>query len=146
MNRRDSILAAIQARFLTITVPTYHTNFGTAVYLWRSKQLMDDNLPAGVIRDLRDDFLEPRPHDSDHHRMTVQIEVMNKPGTDGATFARHAMADVIKSIGTDYTWGGLAITTEILNTEMQVEEAEKVVTGGIVTIAVDFRTVAWQEE
>lgn len=60
MNRHDSILAAINTRFTGIsTAGGYHTDFLT-VDIWRTKQLLDANLPACIIRDKSVVYLEPR--------------------------------------------------------------------------------------
>ena len=139
---RQQIVSAIDARLKGILISGgYETNAGQHVFDWRVEETEEDVLPALIYRDTTvessvDSF-------SAHaHKMTVTILALATDSTPMAEI-RKIIADVDKAIGVDHTWGNLAIMTERVGDTSEIEMAEKKYAASQITIAVTFRTVAW---
>ncbi len=137
-SKRQQIVMAIDARFKTIkTVNGYETNAGNNVYEWRSSPMIESELPGLIYRDTQE--TEALSIGYQVHTLTIEIEGY-VVGSAAPASLRKLIADVIKAIGTDPLWGGLAEDTRPVEETIQVEQEERRIAGARIKIEVDYRT------
>lgn len=143
----DQIISAIKTRFEAIAVGSdYYTTF-EKVY---------DNFPniASIeavktkiinLRDVSEDKLgeasesSKQLHDID---MLVEIDIIAK-GSEAVNI-RKMKADILKSIGTDLTWGALAFDTNYISSQRNRKDIYgKYISDLTITIGIQFRKNAW---
>jgi hypothetical protein len=139
--RREDIIGALETRLKTISVVNgYHTALGSHIFVWLPAVINESERPAANVRDMDDSIVRSSvPYDT--HEMSVEIDVASTT----VTALRQAIYDVYKAIGTDPTFGGLAIDTALLGDAFEVDQLEKVVTGAVISVTVTFRTSNYQE-
>lgn len=107
INLRQRLVDAIMTRLQTITVANgYETNLGARVYEWRTTPLGADEMPGLIFRDT--DEVIPQTGLVEEHEITLEIEMYASSGVATPATTRKAIADVIKCVGADVTFGGLA--------------------------------------
>lgn len=144
--QRQKIMDALSTRMATIlTTGGYYTNIGAKVSTWRAKPYATAELPAINIRDLKE-TIEAREQPMAYHYRSLDVElqvVCNSATSD--TTVRQMITDVEKAIGTDPTFGGLAIDTEALGDEINVKQEENLISGATISIQILYRTLRFQE-
>lgn len=149
-NDLDSqITAAIKARFEAITVVGGNYNYAY-------EEVYDDYpggnaaLPESLLRviNIRDnnealDGTREQANDTLHDiRYTKFIDVIGR-GYSAAEL-RKMKNDILKSIGTDLTWGGLAFHTEFINARRNARDAfGNIISDWTIEIDIIFRKNAW---
>lgn len=153
--KRKSIIDAVKTRMKTITTAAgYRTGIGANVGIYRTD--MPREITAGNtfymdisdVREGREESAALTVHNVWALRLLVEVAVFAWKGNDTADFIREAMSDILKAIGTDYTFGGLATHCTIdsdLN-EMNVEQNDSRVGWGIVRFYIHYRINAWSGE
>jgi hypothetical protein len=140
--RRDSIVAAVKARLEAVnTTGGYHTNLSGRVTEWSPTTRATWGI---ALVPAREDVTEMLTGDYWRRRLTLSILI----GVDGSTSAAavsQIIEDIYKAIGTDIKWGANAINTTPVGFDMEVDQNEKRITGATITVAIDYRTGAWQE-
>lgn len=142
---RQKITDAVSARLALIkTVNGYETDLGLKVFEWRVAEIPESDLPAAVYRDIGCDTSDSEGSSMGYHlhSLNMEIELFASGSTSPATM-RKMIADVFKAIGVDDTWGGLALTTRPQGDKADVEQEEKKFTNTLVSIVVEFETLAW---
>jgi hypothetical protein len=126
---RQQIITAVDTRLKTITtVNGYNTNLGNNIFEWRDAPLQESELPGAVYRDLQQTTVMAVGYHE--HALALEILILLS-GTEAATTIRKLIADVIKCVGTDRTWGTLAEDTlPVSDEEIAIEHAGKKI-GGI---------------
>lgn len=155
--KRQTIMTAIKTRMQGILkTSSYQTDIGNHVITDRPRLLGPDGsigsaiveaseLPCVIISDPQDD-IAPDTFTTDLHRLTVELEVRAENSATTETEVRKMMADVYKAIGTDTTWGGVAVSTERIPPDEKIHiQGDKIIGGALIKIAVVFQTDAWQE-
>ncbi len=145
-NTRQSIIDTIDTQLKTIlTANGYDTDLGSNVFEWRQVPLQASELPALIYRDAMSET-EIIVLDKHTHKLTLEVEVKTEPGAIDGTLARKMIADVVKAIGVDHTWGALAIKTDPLNSEIIFDEGgkEKIISGAIINFEIMYRTDLWR--
>jgi hypothetical protein len=106
-SKRQTIVDAIDARFKTILVSPggYETNLGANVFPWKTTPFTDDELPGLAYRDL--DETNDISIGQWEHAMMLEIDIHVFSETDAMAALRAAIKDVVTSIGSDTTFGGL---------------------------------------
>lgn len=145
---RQQIMTAVAARLAGILVASgYETNLGENVFEWRDPSLQASELPALVYRDISDDRIEILDlMGADSHTqmgLTCEIELHGSEGSTTPATLRSMIADVISAIGTDMTWGGLALFTEYLSDETSVGQADKIMGMTTVRIRINYIMKVW---
>ena len=107
---RQSILNAIKTRLQSITVVNgYETDIGSNVNMWHTTDFQETELPAIDLRDPAEE-VETR---GGNHICTLTIEIEAKvSGSASDITMRDIIADIIKAVGTDPTFGGLTQDTK----------------------------------
>jgi len=142
----DQIIAAMKLRFEAITAGAdYYTTF-EKVY---------DNFPniASIekakikiinLRDVSDDKRGQAESSQslDDIDMLVEIDIIAR-GSEAANI-RKMKADILKSIGTDLTWGGLAFDTNYIGSQRNRKDIYgNVISDLTITIGIQYRKNAW---
>jgi hypothetical protein len=72
--------------------------------------------------------------------LTVILEIAVVESTDGPAEIRGVMADLEVSINIDRTWGGLALESELMLSEMEIEHLENKVMIARIPLKIQFIT------
>lgn len=136
--KRQQIMTAVGTRLGTITLANgYVTNLGTNVSYWHDLPL-EYAQEALVYRDESQDYSQAnRVQDCLLH---VELEAV----VLGATRAGDALSDLIRAIGVDATWGGLAVSTQLVRDEIAVETDGREVAQVLLQFDIAYRTPLWQ--
>lgn len=145
---RQTIITALDTRLKAILISSgYITNLGQHIFEWRSVDLQETDLPAIIYRDISSGEALPvtimGANSLREYPLEVLIEIHGADGSTTPAQMRSMIADVIKAIGTDPTFGGLAVMTEYLGDETSVEQADKTMGSTTVRIRIIYRTKIW---
>lgn len=135
--KRHEILVAIGDRLREITIPNgYHTDIGVYTAYWVT-DLTEYGSSAVTWRDPEEEtIVNNRFHDNS---LSVELEAIvftTIPLLDGCLL----LADLIKAVGVDPTWGGLAIKTDIAGNEKTVETSGQTAVRVILNLQILYRT------
>jgi hypothetical protein len=115
--QRQQIVDAVKTRFALITIANgYQTDIGQKQTEWnpgpRGADPESDELPGHDIRD-EDETAEIKDKNSGTYSRSLEIVALGyvKEAGDGAALTRKALEDMIRAVGKDPTWGGLARRT-----------------------------------
>jgi hypothetical protein len=141
MSKRQQIVNAVDARFKAIKIANgYNTDLGNKVYRWKSTDIDRIETMALIYRDLKAPVLDA-PHNKSDHNLLFEADIIAKAGTLTDDEVRKMLDDVNKAIGVDWTWGGLAIRTAIIeNAISDIEQADKIVGVGKIIFEILYRT------
>lgn len=140
---RQQIVEAIDARLKTILKKNgYFSDVGNNVFEWRESGIAAAELPALVYRDKVEEIEGFTMLEYDH-RLVVDVDVVAEPGSVGVEEVRKIIADVFAAIGTDDRWGGLALDSWPIGTEIETAEDANVITGALVRFGVSYQTNKW---
>ena len=142
----QAIIDAIMARFKTIAAgDNYYTTFGDNVFDSRTEPLDDSELPGITIHDA-DEPVEIDNAENFHTcKITVFIDVIVAKNP-AASDIRKAKNDILKSIGTDITWSGLAVITKHITTASNlVNQQGDLVANRRIQIEITYRKPAWSK-
>lgn len=145
-SKRQLICSAVDARLKTIlTSAGYNSDLGKNVFEWRPTPLEINELPAVNWRDISegDSNASAGTIGYHNHTLTFELRVLTAKGKTTAKEIRAILADIIEAISIDQTWGGLAIRTDPVSNEMEVEEAEHIIGGTTVTFIITYQTKKW---
>jgi hypothetical protein len=146
-SKRDQIFAAVKARFATITVAAgYQTDIGANVLEWQLTALDNGQLPASLLSDpVEETSTEGSKNSATYTRLLTIVAQLVLAETDAtATMARKALADVIKAIGTDDKWGGLARRTLPKKDELVVDSESARIGGARIEFIVEYSRAPWE--
>lgn len=137
--KRDQIVAALATRMGTIATPTYNTNAGANVDVWRVTPYNENELPAINIMDVRDELEGEQIPASQDWMLGVRIHCIANLNQVPDGILRSMIADVYKAIGVDDTFGNLAIQTNLENDDSEIEQKEKRTGVGTVNVSIQYR-------
>ncbi len=141
---RQQIIDKLDTRFKAILVTGgYKTNIGNHVFDWLDRDLADTELDALTYRDKSND-IELESFSKQSNNITVEIEIKTKSGSTTAQQTRLMIKDVYRAIGTDETWSGLAIETQPVSEEMDLDFSDKKIGSAKVVIKILYETTKWQ--
>ena len=122
----------------TISVANgYETALGLNVFEWREEPLQESEVPGAIWRDT--DSAAILTIGSHNHGMTVEVEIFAL-GTTAPTIMRKAMSDVIKLVGLNRTWTGLAEDTEPGDEDINTEKESRRIASATVSFGVIYTT------
>lgn len=137
---RQQIMDTIATRLATILISNgYKTNAGSNVYPWREFGLPDTKLPAIFFRDTNDEPEQFTVGNVDNV-LTVEVTATSAKSATSDQQVREMIADVIKAVGVDETWGNLAEFTLLPDAGMAVEELEKTTFSAQIDLRVEYQT------
>lgn len=128
---RQQIIDAIQPRFEGITVNNgYQTDVGRNVFLWRETPLESEELPGVVFRDKTVKKLE-ETFGAVIYDLPIEVVVFMAESGTTTDELRKAVADILKAIAVDVSWGAIAEDTQIPDSDsMDIDHGDKI-RGGI---------------
>jgi hypothetical protein len=132
---RQQIIDKIESRLGTILVSNgYETNIGNNVFPWL--MTAPTSLPAAVFRDPTRDI---SVHNEAHlFTLSVEVEVFGAAGfTDDDI--RKMVQDVVRAFGTDATWDGLALDTNLVSDCAVIDTQANAVKSGLIKFTVTYR-------
>jgi hypothetical protein len=143
---RQRICSAFDTRLKGITVAAgYATNVGQNVFEWIPAVIDQDQTPGILWMDVDESPSNLTTagtigyHD---HRLRIEARIIASGSTSIATI-RKALADVVRAIGVDTTWGGLASRTNPVANDMDAEKADRLAAAMRLTIEIDYTTHKW---
>lgn len=140
---RQDIIDAIDTLMKTIkTTAGYKTNGGNNVFDWLDRDLADSELDAIIYRD-RNNQIAQETFDKVTNNLDLEIEVKTKNTTDTAKRVRELIEDVYKAIGTDETFGGLALETIPVSEEMDVRQSDEITGSARLVIRITYQSNKW---
>lgn len=147
---RDQIMLAVENRLRDILqINGYNTNLGSNVFPWELADIPDTSRPAVTCRDVSREIIQ---HVASHmHKLTIELE-MFPLSTDAAPAdsIRLFIQDVVNAIGTDTTWGGLAITAHVIGdafivTDPLTSPPAPAIKSGMITMVITYRGEEFSE-
>lgn len=141
---RDQVVAAVVAQLQTINTGNgYLTDLAAEdVYEWRGWAFEPDETPALIVRDTTD-TPAPLAYDTWQHALTIEIEAVAVAPVGQSTAAatlRNLLADILKAVQADETWGDLAENTVVTEIDLQKEEGTRDLGAAVVTLAIQYET------
>lgn len=138
---RQKIIDAIDTRLQTILISNgYKTDAGLKVFAWKDGVALDDtDLPALVYKDVFDEPDQVTITNVDN-TLTVEVTALVAKGSTSDERIREMIADVIKCVGVDETWGDLAEFTRLPSGSMEVEQLEKKIFGAQIDLRIEYQT------
>lgn len=141
MSVRQQIIDAVKTRLQDITPAAgFAFDLSDGVDEWPGGNISPNRLPCACVSDPADKPLNYLSPDHVDHEMTVEITTIVR-STPAAS--RALVAEVLRAVGTDPTWGGLAIDTNPTGVEWHVEQREHLFCGALITLTVKYRTQLW---
>jgi uncharacterized protein (DUF927 family) len=140
---RQQILDAIDTRFKTIkTTAGYKTNIGNNVFDWLDRDLADTELDALIYKDPINE-LSSTTITQWNNKVNLEIEVKTKSASTTAKQVRMMIEDIYKAIGTDATWGGLALRSNPVSEEISIQQQDKIVGSAKIIISIEYVKLKW---
>lgn len=137
---RQRIMDTIETRMGTILVSNgFKTNVGQNVFPWSELGINNTKLPALIIRDVDDDPDQEVIRIVDNI-LTVQVIALTTKSATSEQEVREIIADVIKAVGVDETWGDLAEFTLLPPAGMEALQLEKKLFGSQIDLVVEYTT------
>ena len=143
--KKENIISAVLTRLATITTANgYNSNAGNNVD--ESRDIKYKTFPAINVEEGSDTIVDVSNSLYHTRLLELNIEVIDN-GTLAPSELRKAEADVFKCVGVDETWSGYAIQTfpGDVNPSYSQHEENKII-GKTITINIQYRITAWQNE
>ena len=150
MSKRQDIVTAVKTRMATVTTAnSYTSNVGQKVFEWQLTPVNSSDLPCILMSDPVESNLGPPPEankNSAHRTFGLEFEVsLLLAETDQtATKARVASGDLIRAIGTDQQWGGLARRTEPVSDELMLDAEGVRISGVRMKFTIEYGRKTWE--
>lgn len=139
---RDQIIDAVEARLALIKAASgYRTDLGYKVRTWQATPPRWEDLPVLQASDPEETLGQPA-YGKHRHELTVRVEAI-LPGGTAAAVLRDAGADVLQAVGTDPTWGGLAVQTSGARVTIDPGAEDQVSAGVTVELSIHYETDIW---
>lgn len=139
-SKRQQIVLAVKTRFQGILIASgYETNIGQKVYEWRDAAIQSADLPALNLIDVAEDSIQGSSNVQEHS-LEMWVECHTQDGTTNGATVRKVIADVVKAIGVDRTWGSLAFNTLPMRNEIGFEHKDKFNGGVTIKFKILYRT------
>lgn len=142
-SKRASILSAVKTRLQGIlTTGGYATNLGQKVTDWKITSWGPDDVPGVTFRDISNKREEPGIIGKFRWNLLVEIEIIAQAP---ASTVRSYVADVLKAIGADPKWSGLAVRTDQPDVEMSFDQFEKIIGGARISLPIIYDANMWED-
>jgi len=139
-SRRQLLVDAVRTRFATILVSGgYETNIGAKLFEWRVTELETADLPALNFRDTRN-VTEQKLSHIHQHALEFEADVLTAGVSETPKQIRKMIADVVKCIGVDRTWGGIAYDTDPKEDVLGMDQAGLIAGGARIKFVIKYRT------
>lgn len=148
--KRQQIVDAVKARFALIAVANqYQTDIGLKQTEWnpgpKGADPEADELPGHDIRDEVETTVVREKNSGTYDReLEIVVIAELREGATGASLARKALEDLIKAVGVDATWGGLARRTVPVEEEVTVDELGQRISAARLRFKVEYSRRPWE--
>ena len=140
---RQQIMSALEARLKTIKKASgYKTNLGWNIAHWRVPPWAEADLPACTLRDTSAENI-PLALKTFKNIISVELEIACTSGSTTITDAYDLIEDVYRAIGTDQTFGGLALSAWLPSSEIVVEQEDRIIAGVRITMTIEYIAARW---
>lgn len=140
---RQQIIDKVDARMKAIkTTGGYKTNLGNHVFDWLGRDLATSELDALIYRD-RTNEIDGDTLTQFGNRVRLEIEIKASSAATTAKTLRNGIEDVYKAIGTDETWSGLALCTQPVSDEIEIEHEDKIIGTARILVDIEYETSKW---
>jgi hypothetical protein len=150
--KRQTIIDAIKTRLQLINgASPYYLDVSANVYIQRDTpfETWDEReLPGVNIVDTDEDPDQQLLNGASnvwYRSLSVAISLVSN-GALADTQVRKGIADIQRAIGTDLTWGTLAIDTNWTGTTLEKDQQEQRILSATVNIKILYSTTQWSEE
>ena len=148
MTHRQTLIDAVVAALQEILTPSYYTDAGLRVFQFRdpvNEPLSLDELPCLTIRDQQSTItaLTAAVHE---YSVTLEIAGHDSDQEDAPKKLRQLESDILKAVGVDPTFGGLACYFQPQSSELNTERKGKTVGTVRLSFELRYRTAAWDAE
>jgi hypothetical protein len=139
--KRADIMLKVGDRMKSIAITNdYLTDIGINTFYWHDPPLEYDE-PALVYRDVGEEHGQiGRTHDNQLHVEVEGLLFTDSPGVNG----NRVLADIIRAIGKDPTWGGLAYDSRLNKNSTVTETDGKTAVRVLVEFDILYRVPLWQ--
>lgn len=147
--KRQQIVDAVKARLAAITTANgYQTDIGAKQTEWnpgpKSADPAADELPGHDIRDeVERTVVDDKNRGAYERALEITVVAEVKEAGPGATLARKALEDLIKAVGVDPTWGGLARRTLPVEDDITVDELGQQIGAARLVFTVEYSRPPW---
>jgi hypothetical protein len=140
---RSQIMEAFKTRMEGILKSSgYATNLGAHVFPWRVTEFEGSELPAMKFHDPEND--RKRYAGLVYtNKLAIEMEIHPAPGASSTADAYDLLGDVMKAIGVDDRWSGLAIDTEPGKDTIDITQHDRIVGAITFTIQIEYRAQKW---
>jgi hypothetical protein len=150
MGKRQRIVDAVKARFALISVANgYQTDIGLKQTEWnpgpKGADPEADELPGHDVRDeVETTNVENKNSGTFDRELEIVVIAEVREADATATVARRALEDMIKAVGVDQTWGGLARRTLPVEDDINVDELGQQVGAARLRFKVEYSRRPWE--
>lgn len=140
-SKRQQLISALDTRLKTVLASGgYETDLGQNVQWYRQEPFAETE--SGISCEDTESAPEWIGAGVQLRRLSVEIRIAMPAGVAMADL-RKGIADVVKAVGTDLTFGGLAEDCILGEVPSEVEEASARAGGAIVNLVVEYTTEPW---
>jgi hypothetical protein len=141
---RQAFVDGMIVRLSDISIANGYNTDVVSVDEWRFQAFNARELPAVVLRDLKDTHETANKSTRQQiNHLKMEIEGAIGPGQYLERNARKLMADIEKAIGLDREWGGLAIDTTLDTSHLAISETEMRIAGVVVEFTIHYASVVF---
>jgi hypothetical protein len=146
---RQQIVDKVKARFALISVANgYQTDIGLKQTEWnpgpKGADPEADELPGHDIRDeVETAVIDNKNSGTFTRELEIVVIAELREPAPGATLARKALEDLIKAVGVDPTWGGLARHTLPVEDDINVDELGQQIGAARLRFKVEYSRRPW---
>jgi hypothetical protein len=150
VGKRQQIVDAVKARFAAVTVANgYQTDIGLKQTEWnpgpKGADPESDELPGHDIRDELETTVVKDKNSGTYDRELEIVVIAELREADAtATLARRALEDMIRAVGVDPTWGGLARRTLPVEDDINVDELGQQIGAARLRLKVEYSRRPWE--
>jgi len=146
--KRQEIIDAVITRISGITTPTYYSTFTDKVWEYKTNPFETDQLDGVTVADFSQSLVEEEssPMGTHVYDLDLTVLVVSKKGQNTLSWLRKAEVDINKAFKTDLTFGGLAMITRYVGSQITVDEKEKFIGGIEIKYTIRYETEAFQED
>jgi len=153
-NKHQTIFDAVLTRAATILTTNayapglnYATNIGSHLKEWQTTTLEPADLPALLVSDPIENSIVPEAGENAglyRRELEIVFDAVLAEAGQNATEARKAIADIIRMIAVDPTWGGLARRTIPISDQLMLDDTGTRIGGARVRVKIIHSRPHWE--
>jgi hypothetical protein len=141
---RYQIISLVMARMKTIKkTASYKTDLGNNIFHMRPTPLQDTEAPGMNILDHDNEKAPSAAAGRYRNTISIDLEISLAAGTATITDCYDVIEDVLKAIGMDDQWSGLADDTQPKGDKIEIDQDGKITGKVTVSIEIEYETAKW---